>query len=136
MALFDPKAKVIGTLQKAIEDKFADIHRYYDEIGRLYYGQYKDDSADASREINSRCEAISTLYAEIEENKLRILFEKGLKVCGQCKKENPLEHAFCSVCGLKFPEGSDKRVSIAEPVGGADSPVGESESDPEDKKES
>ena len=114
MALFDPKTKTINTLQKAIEEKCAGVNRYFDEIGRLYYGQYKDENVDVSKDINARCEAITTLYRDIEDDKLKILFEKGLKLCVPCKKENPLEHIFCSVCGAKFPEGSDKQPGVPE----------------------
>jgi len=112
MALFDPKAKTIAQLQKSTDEKNVSINRYFDEIGRLYYGQYRDASADVSKDINSRCDAITALYTDIEANKLKILFEKGLKLCTSCKRENPLEHAFCSTCGAKFPEGSDKQVDL------------------------
>ena len=112
MALFDPKAKTISQLQRSIEEKNASINRYFDEIGRLYYGQYRDVNVDVSKDINTRCDAISNLFVDIEGNKLKILFEKGLKLCSNCKKENPLEHAFCSSCGTKFPEGSDKHVEV------------------------
>lgn len=114
MALFDPKTKTINMLQKAIEEKSAGVNRYFDEIGRLYYGQYKDENVDVSKDINARCKAISTLYRDIEDDKLKILFEKGLKLCVSCKKENPLEHTFCSVCGAKFSEGSDKHPGSPE----------------------
>ena len=112
MALFDPKMKTIALHQKSIDEKNASIIRYFDEIGRLYYGQYRDASADVSKEINSRCDAITALHADIEVNNLKILFEKGLKLCTTCKKENPLEHTFCSVCGARFPDGSDKKVDL------------------------
>ena len=112
MALFDPKAKTIAQLQKSTEEKNASINHYFDEIGRLYYGQYRDASVDVSKDINSRCDAITALYTDIEANKLKVLFEKGLKLCSTCKRENPLEHAFCSACGAKFPDGSDKQVEL------------------------
>ena len=112
MALFDPKAKAIAQLQRSTEEKTASINRYFDEIGRLYYGQYRDTAADVSKDINSRCDAITALLTDIEGNKLKILFEKGLKLCTHCKRENPLEHAFCSACGAKFPDGSDKQVEL------------------------
>ncbi len=112
MALFDPKTKPIAQLQKTIEDKNANISRLFDEIGKLYYEQYRDASVDVSKGINSRCESIAGHYLDIEACNLKILFEKGLKICSTCKKENPLEHAYCSVCGSKFPEGSDKAVEV------------------------
>ncbi|MBO4928489.1 MAG: hypothetical protein J5379_09615 [Clostridiales bacterium] len=110
MALFDPKKNQISTLQRSIEDKNRQISVCYDEIGKLYYKQYRDMNADVSRDINSRCENISKLYLEIEECRLRILYEKGYKECKNCKKENLLEHAYCSACGAKFPESNDVSV--------------------------
>ena len=110
MALFDPKKNQISALQKSIEDKNRAIGVYYNEIGMLYYKQFKDMNADVSKEINSRCENISTLYIEIEECRLRILYERGYKECANCKKENLLEHAYCSACGQKFPESNDVSV--------------------------
>ena len=135
MALFDPKTKTINILQKAIEEKGASVNRYYDEIGRLYYGQYKDENVDVSKDINARCEAISTLYRDIEDDKLKILFERGLKLCVSCKKENPLEHTFCSACGTKFPEGSDKQPGVSESLDSSktdDDSVEQEEEDSED----
>jgi len=125
MALFDPKSKTIAQLQKSTDEKNVSINHYFDEIGRLYYGQYRDASADVSKDINSRCDAITALYTDIEANKLKILFEKGLKLCTTCKRENPLDHAFCSSCGAKFPEGSDKQVDL--PVSGTLNPISSEE---------
>ena len=110
MALFDPKKNQISALQKSIDDKNRTIGILFDEIGRLYYKQYKDMNADVARDINTRCENISTLYVEIEECRLKILYERGFKECANCKKENLLEHAYCSACGQKFPDSNDISV--------------------------
>ena len=108
MALFDPKAKVISSYQRAIDDRTASIRKYYDEIGKLYYDQYKDMNVDNTKDINTRCEAITRLSNEIEDYKLKILFEKGLKKCPNCGTENSLEYGFCFKCGTKFDEDSAK----------------------------
>lgn len=110
MALFDPKKNQITALQKSIDDKNRTIGILFDEIGRLYYKQYKDMNADVAKDINTRCESISTLYVEIEECRLKILYERGFKECANCKKENLLEHAYCSACGQKFPDSNDISV--------------------------
>ncbi len=110
MALFDPKKNQISALQKSIDDKNRTIGILFDEIGRLYYKQYKDMNADVAKDINTRCESISTLYVEIEECRLKILYERGFKECANCKKENLLEHAYCSACGQKFPDSNDISV--------------------------
>ncbi len=108
MALFDPKAKVISGYQRCIDERSSSIRKYYDEIGKLYYDQYKDMNVDNTKDINTRCEAITRLSTEIEDFKLKILFEKGLKKCPNCGTENSLEYGFCFKCGSKFDEDSSK----------------------------
>lgn len=108
MALFDPKAKVISNYQRSIDERTSSIRKYYDEIGKLYYDQYKDMNVDNTKDINTRCEAITRLSNEIEDYKLKILFEKGLKKCPNCGTENSLEYGFCFKCGSKFDEESSK----------------------------
>ena len=68
MALFqDQKGKNIINYQKMINEKKDTIRKYYDEIGHLYYGQYKDMNIDVTKDINARCESISNIYKDIEE---------------------------------------------------------------------
>lgn len=102
MAIFDPKTKAIAGYQRQIDEKKRSISKFYDEIGRLYYGQYKDMSVDVTKEINARCESVSNLEKEIKELEEKILFEKGLKLCPNCGNENQLAYAFCFGCGAKF----------------------------------
>lgn len=121
MAIFDPKTKVISGYQKSIEEKNRVIAKYFDQIGRLYYGQYKDMSVDVTKDINTRCDAVSDLYDEIRDCELKILFAKGLKLCPNCGKENMLAYAFCFACGAKFEPGSENapgevKPSKAEPI--------------------
>ena len=116
MALFDQKSKNIATYQKAIEDRKISIKRYFDEIGRLYYGQYKDVSIDVAKDINARCDSVTKLTEEIEDLKLQILYERGLKQCPNCKTENSLEYAFCFKCGSKFDESALPLAMQKKPV--------------------
>ena len=113
MAIFDPKTKVISGYQRTIEEKNRVIEKYYDEIGRLYYGQYRDMSVDVTKDINAKCDAVTDLYREIKDCEFKILFEKGLKLCPNCGKENMLAYGFCFACGTKFEEGSDKAPAEA-----------------------
>ena len=143
MAIFDPKTKVISGYQRSIEEKNRVIAKYFDQIGRLYYGQYKDMSVYVTKDINARCDAVTELYKEIKDCELKILFEKGLKLCPNCGKENMLAYAFCFSCGAKFEPGSESAPAEAklekpvakeeEPVAAAE-PVSE-ESSAEEKKE-
>jgi hypothetical protein len=87
MALFDPKARRLLNCRDprkrklhasiAILTKSVDFITGSTGIPRQY----------VSKDINSRCDAITALLTDIEGNKLKILFEKGLKLCSHCKKE-------------------------------------------------
>ena len=72
----DAKGKNIANFQKMIDEKKNTIRKYYDEIGHLYYGQYKDVNVDVTKDINARCESISNLYIEIEDLNVKILRER------------------------------------------------------------
>lgn len=138
MAIFDPKTKVIAGYQRSIDEKNRVIAKYYDQIGRLYYGQYKDMSVDVTKDINARCEAVSELYDEIKDCELKILFEKGLKLCPSCGKENMLAYAFCFACGAKFEAGSESApgaVKKEEPVAAVKEPKAEEPAPSEEKAE-
>lgn len=138
MAIFDPKTKVIAGYQRSIDEKNRVIAKYYDQIGRLYYGQYKDMSVDVTKDINARCEAVSELYDEIKDCELKILFEKGLKLCPSCGKENMLAYAFCFACGAKFEAGSESApgaVKKEEPVAAVEEPKAEEPAPSEEKTE-
>lgn len=113
MAFFDPKAKNIANYQRSIDEKKVSVSRYYDEIGRYYYKQYKDLNVDNTKDINNRCDAITKLTNEIEELNVKILYEKGLKLCPNCRTENNLEYTFCFKCGSRFDEEAKK---VAEPA--------------------
>ncbi|MCQ2483362.1 MAG: zinc ribbon domain-containing protein [Clostridia bacterium] len=111
MPLFDPKAKTIAGYQKKIDDDRNAIKNHYYAIGKLYYDQYKDMSLDVTTEINSRCDNVTELYNDIKSCELKILYEKGLKVCKNCGKENNLEYAFCFACGSRFDENDRKTIT-------------------------
>ncbi|MBR1798172.1 MAG: zinc ribbon domain-containing protein [Clostridiales bacterium] len=137
MALFDPKAKVISNYQKSIDERSSSIRKYYDEIGKLYYDQYKDMNVDNTKDINTRCEAITRLSNEIEDFKLKILFEKGLKKCPNCGTENSLEYGFCFKCGAKFDEDSSKepKTSFEAAAATAEEPAAEAPAEEKTEEE-
>jgi len=113
----DAKQKNIANFQKSIDEKRYTISKNYDEIGRLYYGQFVDINVDNTKTINSKCDTITKLKEEIEELEIKILREKGLKKCPICKTENNLSYAFCFKCGARF----DDNDSVAAPE--ADKPA-------------
>lgn len=111
----DAKQKNIANFQKAIDEKRYTISKNYDEIGRLYYGQFVDINVDNTKTINSKCDTITKLKDEIEELDVKILREKGLKKCPVCRTENNLSYAFCFKCGARF----DDNDSVAAPEAAA-----------------
>lgn len=112
----DAKQKNIANFQKSIDEKKNTIKRNYDEIGHLYYGQYKDINIDCTKDINAKCDAISSLNDDIEELEIRILREKGLKRCPSCRTENNLSYAFCFKCGARFDDADAVAAPSSAPV--------------------
>ena len=107
----DAKGKNIANFQKMIDEKKNTIRKYYDEIGHLYYGQYKDVNVDMTKDINARCESISNLYIEIEDLNVKILRERGLKKC-----------AFCFKCGARFDDSDAVPADVVAPPNASATP--------------
>ena len=118
----DAKGKNISNFQKMIDEKKNTIRKYYDEIGHLYYGQYKDVNVDMTKDINARCESISNLYIEIEDLNVKILRERGLKKCAVCSTENNLSNAFCFKCGARFDDSDAVPADVVAPPNASATP--------------
>ena len=118
----DQKGKNISNFQKMIDEKKNTIRKYYDEIGHLYYGQYKDVNVDMTKDINARCESISNLYIEIEDLNVKILRERGLKKCAVCGTENNLSNAFCFKCGARFDDADAVPADVIAPLNASATP--------------
>ena len=118
----DQKGKNISNFQKMIDEKKNTIRKYYDEIGHLYYGQYKDVNVDMTKDINARCESISNLYIEIEDLNVKILRERGLKKCAVCSTENNLSNAFCFKCGARFDDSDAVPADVVAPPNASATP--------------
>ena len=118
----DQKGKNISNFQKMIDEKKNTIRKYYDEIGHLYYSQYKDVNVDSTKDINARCESISNLYIEIEDLNVKILRERGLKKCAVCSTENNLSNAFCFKCGARFDDNDAVPADVIAPPNASATP--------------
>ena len=118
----DQKGKNISNFQKMIDEKKSTIRKYFDEIGHLYYGQYKDVNVDMTKDINARCESISNLYIEIEDLNTKILRERGLKKCAVCGTENNLSNAFCFKCGARFDDSDAVPADVIAPPNASATP--------------
>ena len=126
----DAKGKNIANFQKMIDEKKNTIRKYYDEIGHLYYGQYKDVNVDMTKDINARCESISNLYIEIEDLNVKILRERGLKKCAVCGTENNLSNAFCFKCGARFDDSDAVPADVIAPPNASATPARFTEAKP------
>ncbi len=131
----DQKQKNIANFQKAIDEKRYTISKNYDEIGRLYYGQFVDINVDNTKTINSKCDTITKLKDEIEELDVKILREKGLKKCPVCRTENNLSYAFCFKCGARFDDNDSVAAPEAAALAPAPAPAAEKPAEPEVKEE-
>ena len=118
----DQKGKNISNFQKMIDEKKNTIRKYYDEIGHLYYSQYKDVNVDSTKDINARCESIYNLYIEIEDLNVKILRERGLKKCAVCSTENNLSNAFCFKCGARFDDNDAVPADVIAPPNASATP--------------
>ena len=74
---------------------------------------YSDHDIFIRELVSNGCDAITKLTNEIEELNVKILYEKGLKLCPNCRTENNLEYTFCFKCGSRFDEEAKK---VAEPA--------------------
>ena len=131
----DQKQKNIANFQKTIDEKRYTISKNYDEIGRLYYGQFVDINVDNTKTINSKCDTITKLKDEIEELDVKILREKGLKKCPVCRTENNLSYAFCFKCGARFDDNDSVAAPEAAALAPAPAPAAEKPAEPEVKEE-
>ena len=101
---------------------------------------YSDHDIFYRELISNGCDAITKLTNEIEELNVKILYEKGLKLCPNCRTENNLEYTFCFKCGSRFdekPAQPDVEVAAEEKVEEAEAApeTSENEEKPEESSE-
>lgn len=105
------------------------LKAYYEEIGRTYYEQNKNNPspefADKFNHIREAEEAIDHLESAIRH-------AKGTKMCQNCGAEVASDTVFCPACGTKVDDnaacnsGSDVSVGAKCPKCGASMKVGAS----------
>ncbi|WP_075717424.1 zinc ribbon domain-containing protein [Roseburia sp. 499] len=76
------------------------ILRQYQEIGKQYYEQHKEDTESAFGEIALIKEAME----EMEAIKGEIAELKGMKRCQSCGTPLNIDDVFCKKCGAKYEE--------------------------------
>lgn len=87
-------------LKIAISERQTDIDEIYEEIGKAVYNSYKSGE-DVGKEFTKQAKQIDKLNDDIAEMNKKILYNKGLRVCGNCGVTIPLDSKFCTDCGEK-----------------------------------
>lgn len=93
------KGSDISKLEEKINQEKLEIKESLNEIGRIYYELYRNDSheklvpicnlVDESRRIIGLCEK-------------QILLLQGVQVCPNCQARVSLDSLFCNKCGTKI----------------------------------
>ena len=98
----DKSGKAIedAKLRIAIADKEENIDEIYLEMGKTVYDTYKSGE-DVGKAFTKESKKIDKIFAEIDEMKKVILFNKGLRICEECKEVITIESTFCQNCGTK-----------------------------------
>ncbi len=95
------KAKDLSDLARIrmdIRAKEDYINKQYQEMGKAYYEEHKDDSEPVYEQIVLVKDAEEVL----EELKQQLGQIKGVQRCPQCGKDMPLDADYCSKCGAKL----------------------------------
>jgi hypothetical protein len=86
----------ITSLNSKISSQEEVIRRYYINIGKTYYQNFKENP---DNQFSEDIEKISAANDQIAEFKNKIQEIKGVKTCTACSTNIPKESAFCPNCG-------------------------------------
>lgn len=95
-------------LNEKINEEQNEINATYQQIGKIYYEEYKDESDE---KLILLCNIVDESNRIIDLCRKQILFLKGIKVCSTCKAELTLDSVYCNKCGAKLfddNEAADK----------------------------
>lgn len=106
----DKSGKAIedAKLKFSIAEKEDEIEEIYKEMGKAVYDSYKSGE-DVGKAFTKESKSIDKKIKEIDEMNKKILYNKSLRVCDNCKDVISLDSTFCPNCGSK-----QKAVKIKE----------------------
>ena len=86
--------------------KFDEVKResFFKEIGKIIYGNYKDDPGSASGGILDFCKCIEEIENSITAQKTKAAGIKNKKFCVNCGATLGKSVNYCYSCGEKQPE--------------------------------
>lgn len=91
----------IATLTATVEKEKVVLEKLYNEVGKKFFENYKEELRAKFPEEVGKMEAS---LKKIEDSKNAIKDKKGVAVCPACGKEVPKNAKFCPACGAKMPE--------------------------------
>ena len=112
----DKSGKAIedAKLKLSIAEKEDEIDEIYKEMGKAVYESYKSGE-DVGKAFTKDSKAIDKKLSEIDEMNKKILYNKSLRVCDNCKDVISLENSFCPTCGAKQKSVKLKEEKKEEP---------------------
>jgi len=87
----------IARINSQISDEQRKQSNFYTQIGMKYYELFADTVEDEN--FVQFCASITECTEKIESLKVEIQRIKGIKKCGGCGGDAPLNSVFCGVCG-------------------------------------
>lgn len=91
-------------MRSQIKRKQKEAERQYLELGIRFYDDHREEPPIEYLESMA---VIGRLEAEISEIDEEIKKLHGIRLCPQCRSENPLNALYCCHCGLNLPELSE-----------------------------
>ncbi len=87
-------------LKMSISEKETDIEEIYEEMGKAIYDSYKAGK-DVGKDFTKQSKQIDKLNEEIENMRVKIMYNKGLRTCEECGEVISVDSKFCVNCGKK-----------------------------------
>lgn len=91
----------LARVQSRLKEEEKQLDESLRELGRMFYDNYNEDTKAKFPEM---AQQIETLYRQISDDKIEMVFLKGKKVCPNCGDELELEVAHCPSCGFNVSD--------------------------------
>ncbi len=111
------KGSDIAKLEEKINQEKLEIKESLNEIGRIYYELYRNDSHEKLVPI---CNLIDESYRIVGLCEKQTFLLQGIQVCPNCQARVSLDSLFCNRCGTKIDALEDDDGSMSSENEGAD----------------
>lgn len=93
-AIEDAKLKI------SISEKEEEINEIYVKMGKAVFEEFKKGE-DVGKAFTKESKLVEKKLAEIDEMNKKILYNKSLRICAECKEVINSECTYCPNCGSK-----------------------------------